>query len=238
MEEELKQASNAKLLLAEDDKNLGSVLQDYLKVKNFECDRCLNGKEAVEAFEENADYDLIIMDVMMPVMDGFTAAEAIRQHSAKVPILFLTAKTLPEDVVKGFEIGADDYVTKPFHMAELLARIESILRRTKSTEEEKIEHYQIGKYSFDVMRQILTYEDEERKLTSKESDLLEQLCIRKNKTLERSEALKRIWKNDSYFSARSMDVYVTKLRKYLKEDERVEILNVHGVGFRLIVMDE
>lgn len=239
MKEEVKEISNGKLLLAEDDKNLGAVLQAYLKAKNFECDRCLNGKEAVDAFKVHRDYDLIIMDVMMPIMDGFSAAEIIRNYTDKVPIMFLTAKSLPEDIVKGFDLGGDDYVTKPFHMEELLARIESILRRTKVREEEdRVEFFEIGKYTFDVVRQVLSFQGEDRKLTSKETDLLEQLCIYKNKTLERAEALKRIWKNDSYFNARSMDVYVTKLRKYLKKDETVEILNVHGVGFRLIVMED
>ncbi len=176
----------------------------------------------------------------MPVMDGFAAAEQIRSYSEQVPIMFLTAKSLPEDVVKGFDLGGDDYVTKPFHMEELLARIESILRRTKQREEqERVEFFEIGeKYTFDVVRQILSFEGEDRKLTSKETDLLEQLCIHKNKTLQRVDALKRIWRNDSYFNARSMDVYITKLRKYLSKDDKVEILNVHGVGFRLIVMED
>ncbi len=240
MKEEVNEMYNGKLLLVEDDKNLGAVLQAYLKAKNFECDRALNGKEALETFKTNRDYDLIIMDVMMPVMDGFAAAEQIRSYSEQVPIMFLTAKSLPEDVVKGFDLGGDDYVTKPFHMEELLARIESILRRTKQREEqERIEFFEIGeKYTFDVVRQILSFEGEDRKLTSKETDLLEQLCIHKNKTLQRVDALKRIWRNDSYFNARSMDVYITKLRKYLSKDDKVEILNVHGVGFRLIVMED
>lgn len=225
---------NVKILLAEDDKNLGTVLKAYLDAKNFKCTLCINGKEALEEFQQN-EYEFVILDVMMPIMDGFTVAEKIREADTDVPVLFLTAKSLQEDVMKGFNVGGDDYLTKPFNMEELLARIEAILRRSKTNKTPKqLDSYVIGKYKFDVTRHILSFEGKDQKLTSKEAALLEMLCANRNQTLDRSEALKEIWFDDSYFNARSMDVYVTKLRKYLKGDPEIEILNVHGVGFKLI----
>ena len=167
-------------------------------------------------------------------MDGFSVAREIRETDQTTPILFLTAKTLQEDVMEGFNVGGDDYLTKPFHMDELLARIEAIIRRSGNKQEEEADAYTIGKYEFDVTRNILNFEGKDQKLTSKESSLLSLLCAHRNKTLDRSVALKKIWFDDSYFNARSMDVYVTKLRKYLKGDSSIEILNVHGVGFKLI----
>lgn len=229
--------SSLNILLAEDDKNLGTVLKAYLDAKNYQCTLCVNGKEALEQYKEN-NFDFLIFDVMMPVMDGFTLAREIRETDTDTPILFLTAKSLQEDVMEGFEAGADDYLAKPFHMDELLARIEAILRRAQSKKSTKsVDSYTIGKYSFDVVRHILSFEGVDQKLTSKEASLLELLCANKNETLDRSEALKKIWLDDSYFNARSMDVYVTKLRKYLKGDPSIEILNVHGVGFKLITSD-
>lgn len=225
---------NVKLLLAEDDKNLGTVLKAYLDAKNFDCTLCVNGKEALEEFQQN-EYDFVILDVMMPIMDGFTVAKNIREINTEVPVLFLTAKSLQEDVMKGFNVGGDDYLSKPFNMEELLARIEAILRRSQANKVPKqVDFYEIGKFKFDVIRHILNFEGKDQKLTSKEAALLELLCANKNQTLDRSEALKKIWFDDSYFNARSMDVYVTKLRKYLKGDPEIEILNVHGVGFKLI----
>jgi DNA-binding response OmpR family regulator len=222
------------ILLAEDDKNLGTVLKAYLDAKNFDCTLCVNGKEALEHYKE-VDFDFLIFDVMMPVMDGFTLAREIRETDKDTPILFLTAKSLQEDKMEGFHVGADDYLTKPFHMDELLARIEAIVRRTDIKKSAKnVDSYTIGKYTFDVVRHILSIDGEDHKLTSKEAALLEMLCANKNETLDRSEALKKIWFDDSYFNARSMDVYITKLRKYLKGDPSIEILNVHGVGFKLI----
>ena len=225
------------ILLAEDDKNLGTVLKAYLDAKNYQCTLCVNGKEALEAYKEN-EFDFLILDVMMPIMDGFTLAREIREKDKITPILFLTAKSLQEDVMEGFNVGADDYLSKPFHMDELLARIEAILRRAQAKKTAKsADSYVIGKYSFDVTRHILSSDGQDHKLTSKEAALLEMLCANKNETLDRSEALKKIWLDDSYFNARSMDVYVTKLRKYLKGDSSIEILNVHGVGFKLITSD-
>jgi len=225
------------ILLAEDDKNLGTVLKAYLDAKNYQCTLCVNGKEALENYKEG-EFDFLILDVMMPVMDGFTLAREIRETDQTTPILFLTAKSLQEDVMEGFKAGGDDYLSKPFHMDELLARIEAILRRAQTKKTTKsVASYTIGKYTFDVIRHILSIDGQDQKLTSKEAALLELLCASKNETLDRSEALKKIWLDDSYFNARSMDVYVTKLRKYLKGDSTIEILNVHGVGFKLITSD-
>jgi len=223
-----------KILLAEDDKNLGTVLKAYLDAKKYDTTLCINGKEALEEFKQG-DYDFLILDVMMPIKDGFSVAREIREKDKNIPILFLTAKSLQEDKMEGFKIGADDYITKPFSMEELLVRIEAILRRTQpyKTSLNK-DFFTIGKFTFDVTRHILSIEGINQKLTSKEAELLKMLCARRNETLDRSEALKHIWHDDSYFNARSMDVYVTKLRKYLKSDPTIEILNVHGVGFKLI----
>lgn len=223
-----------KILLAEDDKNLGTVLKAYLDAKKFKTTLRVNGLEALDEFNKG-EYDFLILDVMMPVKDGFTLAREIRETNKDIPILFLTAKSLQEDKMEGFKIGADDYLTKPFSMEELLVRIEAILRRTQAHKESaNKEFFTIGKFSFDVTRHILSADGESQKLTSKEAELLKMLCARRNETLDRSEALKQIWHDDSYFNARSMDVYVTKLRKYLKSDTSIEILNVHGVGFKLI----
>jgi len=225
-----------KVLLAEDDKNLGSVLTSYLEAKGYPTTLCVNGQEAYLKFEKEP-FDFVIIDVMMPIKDGFTLAKEIRETDKRIPILFLTAKSMQEDKLKGFALGADDYLTKPFSMEELLMRIKAIIRRT--TESKTLETsrniYEIGKLQFDYNRQLLRYADEEQKLTSKESELLKMLCHNVNKVLDRSEALKEIWSDDSYFNARSMDVYVTKLRKYLKADPDVELINVHGIGFKLII---
>ena len=231
---------NAKInvLLAEDDKNLGSVLTSYLEAKGFPTTLCANGQEAFNQFKKGG-FDFCIVDVMMPIMDGFTLAKEIREKDKKVPILFLTAKSMQEDKLKGFELGADDYLTKPFSMEELLMRMQAIIRRTteSKTMEANRSFYEIGQFSFDYNRQILKSSTTEQKLTSKESELLKLLCDNINQVLDRSEALKKIWFDDSYFNARSMDVYVTKLRKYLKEDSSIELINVHGVGFKLIIGD-
>jgi len=225
---------NISILLAEDDKNLGTVLKAYLDAKHYNCTLCVNGKEALEHYKKD-EFDFIILDVMMPILDGFSVAREIRENDKDTPILFLTAKSLQEDVMEGFEVGADDYLSKPFHMDELLARLEAIMRRTDNKKTaKKVDSYVIGKYSFDVIRNILSIGGVDQKLTSKEAALLEMLCANVNETMDRSEALKKIWFDDSYFNARSMDVYVTKLRKYLKGDPTIEILNVHGVGFKLI----
>lgn len=231
--------SEIKVLLAEDDKNLGNILKNYLIAKGYETKLYVNGKEAWEGFSSE-DFNFTIIDVMMPVMDGFTLAEKIREENKKIPMLFLTAKSLQEDKLKGFSIGADDYITKPFSMEELLARMEAILRRTNEKEQptEDQRHFKIGRFEFDYDRQLLHINDKEQKLTSKEADLLRLLALNANDTLDRSEALKKIWHDDSYFNARSMDVYIAKLRKYLKDDPEIELINVHGIGFKLITKKE
>jgi len=222
-----------RILLAEDDENLGSLLKEYLGMKGYKADLYVNGNKAYKGFIQE-HYNLCLLDVMMPEKDGFTLAREIRQVNSDIPIIFLTAKSLKEDVLEGFTIGADDYITKPFSMEELLFRIEAILRRINHGSDSKQEVFQLGQYSFDVKKQTLTINKNIQKLTTKESELLKLLCIHENKVLERNFALRTIWFDDNYFNARSMDVYITKLRKYLKDDPSVEIINVHGKGFRII----
>jgi DNA-binding response OmpR family regulator len=223
-----------KILLAEDDSNLGILLRDYLTAKNYETKLFINGSLALEAFAKES-FGLCILDIMMPEMDGLTLAKEIRFSYPDMPIIFLTAKNQKEDIIEGFKSGADDYITKPFSMEELLYRIEAILRRTTNTSINKNkEFYVIGGYTFDPLKQLLIFRDEPIKLTTKESELLELLCHHGNDILERNFALKTIWIDDNYFNARSMDVYITRLRKYLKNDPGVKILNVHGRGYKLI----
>lgn len=224
---------NLKILLCEDDENLGMLLREYLQAKGYSADLYPDGEEGYKAFVKNP-YDLCVLDVMMPKKDGFTLAQEIRAINADIPIIFLTAKTLKEDILEGFKIGADDYITKPFSMEELTLRIEAILRRVrgKKTKEQTI--YKFGKFTFDTQKQILSIGDKETKLTTKESELLSLLCAYENEILQREHALKTIWIDDNYFNARSMDVYITKLRKHLKDDESVEIINIHGKGYKLI----
>ncbi|HNY09647.1 MAG TPA: response regulator transcription factor [Tenuifilaceae bacterium] len=223
-----------RVLLAEDDENLGFLLKEYLQAKEYDVDLYKDGEKAYRGFQNNY-YDICILDVMMPIKDGFTLAKEIRMANPAMPILFLTAKSLKEDVIEGFSIGADDYMTKPFSIEELLMRIEAILRRTrKDSPDSEQSSFQIGRYIFDATKQTLQLDDEVRKLTTKESELLKYLCINKNSLLDRNFALKTIWVDDSYFNARSMDVYITKLRKYLADDPTIEIINVRGKGFKLI----
>lgn len=224
-----------KVLLAEDDRNLGNILKAYLEAKGYPTRLTVNGEEAFKAYQRE-DFDFCIIDIMMPVKDGFSVVKEIRSIDNKIPILFLTAKSLPEDKLKGFELGADDYISKPFSMEELLARMQAILRRSRQDKDmaSGASVYSIGDYQFDYPRQILTWKESEQKLTSKEAELLKLLCEAKNEVLDRRYALNKIWFDDSYFNARSMDVYIAKLRKYLREDPRVELLNVHGIGFRLL----
>ncbi len=222
-----------RILLAEDDENLGTLLKEYLQAKGYETDLYPDGSHAYKGFITD-HYDLCLLDIMMPVKDGFTLAREIRQLNSDIPIIFLTAKSMKEDVFEGFRIGADDYITKPFSMEELLFRIEAILRRTKSGQVENQDQFKIGKYLFDANKQELTFGNQVQKMTTKESELLRLLCNNKNKILERNFALRTIWMDDNYFNARSMDVYITKLRKYLKEDPSVEIINIHGKGYKLI----
>ena len=222
------------VLLAEDDQNLGTILKSYLEAKGFRTTLCDNGKVALEAFKKD-EYNFCICDVMMPVMDGFTLAKEIRKLDKKVPLLFLTAKTMQEDKLEGFELGADDYITKPFSMEELLMRVKAILRRSNLEDNKHVNRiYKFGKYSFDYDHQQLSIGKKQEKLTSKEAELLKLLCDHLNEVLDRTVALNKIWYDDSYFNARSMDVYITKLRKFLKDDPNVELINVHGVGFKLV----
>ncbi|HPR33621.1 MAG TPA: response regulator transcription factor [Prolixibacteraceae bacterium] len=224
-----------KILLAEDDENLGLLLKEYLIAKGYETDLYPDGESAYHGFMRN-HYHICLLDVMMPKKDGFTLAKDIRMVNADIPVIFLTAKNLKEDIIEGFKIGADDYMTKPFSMEELIFRIEAILRRVSGDMQAGDQNiYKIGIYNFDVRKQILSHENEEVKLTTKESELLRLLVANANKVLERNYALKAIWIDDNYFNARSMDVYITKLRKHLKDDPTVEIINVHGKGYKLIM---
>lgn len=222
------------ILLAEDDPNLGQLLKNYLNAREYETTLITDGAQAMKVFRKEK-FHICLLDVMMPELDGFTLAKGIREIDANIPIIFLTAKNLKQDVIEGFKSGADDYLTKPFSMEELIYRIEAILRRTTTRPQDaRAEVYTIGRFTFDVTKQLLFYQDQTRKLTTKESELLELLCRHRNEVLERNFALKSIWIDDNYFNARSMDVYITKLRKYLSKDESVEILNIHGKGYKLL----
>ena len=223
------------ILLAEDDDNLGLLLQQFLKSKGFTVELARNGKHAYEKFNDG-HFDFCIFDVMMPEMDGITLAKEVRLVDPKVPILFLTAKSMKEDKLEGFEAGADDYLTKPFAMEELLARMNAIFRRSSGDEiSEDDEMHEIGNIKYDPVSRVLHLQSEDKKLTTKEGQLLHLLCKNRNDVLDRQAALRAIWGDDNYFNGRSMDVYIAKLRKLLKEDERIEILNIHGKGFKLIV---
>ena len=225
-----------RILLAEDDPNLGLLLQEFLTQKGFMVDLATDGNKSLQLFlTAKEPYNLCIFDVMMPKKDGFTLAKEIRQNDKQVPIIFLTAKAMKEDTIQGFKVGGDDYITKPFDHEELLLRIKAILRRYNHTAE-VVESviFEIGQFSFDADLQLLRYQDAQQKLTSKESALLKLLCQNKGQPISRSFALKLIWGDDSYFNARSMDVYVTKLRKHLQADPNVQIMNVHGEGFKLM----
>lgn len=223
------------ILLAEDDRNLGNLLREYLEAKGYNIKLAANGKEAYDLFSKEK-FDLCLLDVMMPVKDGFTLAREIRSSDNNVPIVFLTAKSMKEDAIEGFTAGADDYITKPFSMEELLMRITAILRRVKNQNLKQSEQtdFKIGKYRFNSKDRTLELKGKVTELTTKESDLLKLLCLNSNDVLDRNFALRTVWQSDSYFSARSMDVYIAKLRKYLKEDPKVEILNIHGRGFKLL----
>lgn len=225
---------NVQVLLAEDDENLGTLLHTFLKNKGFNTVLARNGKAAYEQFSQN-HFDFCILDVMMPEMDGFTLAREIRETDKKIPILFLSAKSMKEDKLHGFELGADDYLTKPFSMEELLARINAILRRTEQNKSATEEEYHIGSIRFNPDLRILYLKDEEKKLTTKENQLLHLLVKNENEILDRHATLRAIWGDDNYFNGRSMDVYIAKLRKLLKEDPSIEIMNIHGKGFKLLI---
>ncbi|HNQ68593.1 MAG TPA: response regulator transcription factor [Bacteroidales bacterium] len=225
-----------KLLLVEDDVNFGFVLKSYLEMNEFDVELVSDGKDAVPAFLKK-EFDLCVLDVMLPHVDGFTIAREFRKINKKIPIIFLTAKSLKDDVLEGFKAGADDYLTKPFDSDVLLVKIKAILRRNaggKMALEDKIK---IGKFDFDTKLRTLTCPGESHRLTPREADLLKELILNKNTVLDRNEALRKIWGDDNYFNARSMDVYITKLRKYFIDDENIQINNVHGSGFILVVIE-
>lgn len=224
-----------RLLLVEDDPNLGGLLADYLRAKGYDVDLRTDGEQGWQAYRKGG-FDLLVLDVMMPIKDGFTLAAQIRKEDDRTPIVFLTAKSMKQDTIRGFEFGADDYITKPFSMEELLLRVGAVLRRARGVvpQTEEPDHYDIGASRFEPRKQLLRTPAGERRLTTKESELLRLLCLHRNDVMERTDALKEIWGNDSYFSGRSMDVYIAKLRKYLRDDPALQIINVHGKGFRLI----
>ncbi len=230
---------NKKILLAEDDLNFGDVLKSYLSLNDYDVDLASDGLKAYEYFNNN-NYNLCILDVMMPRLDGFQLAKKIKDKNQKIPIIFLTAKTMKEDVIEGFKVGADDYITKPFNSTELLYRVKAVLKRSgKDDLKSDIKEFDMGKYHFNFPIRILTYNPKkgvstEQKLSPKEAQLLRLFCLHKNEILPRDIALKEIWKKSDYFTARSMDVFVTKLRNYLSKDTDLEIENIHGNGFRLI----
>lgn len=234
---------NNKLLLVEDDPNLGDILQEYLTEKGYDVTLCRDGREGLTVFmhqyqHQYSHFDMCILDVMMPIMDGFTLAKKIREINLQMPIMFLTARGMKEDKIEGFKIGADDYMAKPFSMEELQMRIEAILRRchpATDTNSSSNEVFQIGQYQFNTLTRTLTIEpDEPIRLTTKEAELLRMLCLYKNDIMERDVALNAIWGNDGYFTARSMDVFITKLRKHLSKDSNIQIINVHARGYTLI----
>ncbi len=224
---------NSKVLLCEDDENLGMLIRDFMKAKGFATVLCPDGEAGYKEFTKEK-FDICVLDVMMPKKDGFTLAQEIRQSNSEIPIIFLTAKVLKEDILDGFKIGADDYITKPFSMEELVFRMEAILRRVKGKKTKESTVYNIGNFVFDTQKQLLTIGEKQTKLTTKENELLALLCAHSNEILQRDYALKTIWIDDNYFNARSMDVYITKLRKHLKDDPQIEIINIHGKGYKLI----
>lgn len=231
-----------RILLVEDDQNFGDVLRSYLEMHDFDVTLATDGEAGFHAFQKG-EFDLGIFDVMMPKKDGFTLAKEVREVNKEMPIIFLTAKTMKDDVIKGFKLGADDYISKPFNSEELLYRIQAILKRSaaKADPREDIKEFEIGRFHFNFPLRILTLDGnskEANKLSPKEAQLLRMFCMYKNDILPRSEALTKIWNEDNYFTARSMDVFVTKLRKYLKPDSNIEIVNIHGNGFQLLVKEE
>ena len=226
----------ANILLVEDDLNLGFVIQDALKRRGYTVHLCRDGKEGLRKFNEQP-YDLCVLDVMLPQKDGFSLAEDIRLVNAQVPIVFLTAKSQTEDRIAGFKAGGDDYLTKPFSHEELILRIEAILRRTQGREEDARERdrFEVGDYTFDHRNLMLSHPTEERKLTKKEAEVLRLLCLHADQVLPRELVLNMVWGDDTYFLGRSLDVFISRLRKYLKLDPKVQIVNVHGVGFKLVI---
>jgi DNA-binding response OmpR family regulator len=225
-----------RILIAEDDTNLGMVLSSYLTLKGFTTTLCDNGEDAFNEFIKG-NYDLCLVDIMIPLKDGYSLVENIRKVDSDIPVFFMSAKSMQEDILKGFSLNADDYITKPFSMEELLMRIKAILRRTTHEVGNEVQVFTLGDYVFDNNVQQLIYKGEKMKLTSKESALLYVLCEKMGKIVNRTYILNRVWEKNDYYNARSMDVYITKLRKYLQRDPNVNLLNVHGVGFKLAVSE-
>lgn len=232
-------SDQAKILLVEDDQNFGDVLRSYLEMHDYDVLLATDGVAGFQSYKRGK-FDLCIFDVMMPKKDGFTLAKEIREKDKAVPIIFLTAKSMKDDVINGFRIGADDYISKPFNSEELLCRIEAVLKRSRqqqNQQKEEPKEFQIGKYHFNFPLRILKDGDNKEKLSPKEAQLLRMFCLYMNDVLPRSVALTKIWGEDTYFTARSMDVFVTKLRKYLRGDDAIEIINIHGNGFQLVVRE-
>ncbi len=224
---------NKNIFLVEDDENFGSVLKSYLEMNDYKVVWTKDGANAIQNFGKQK-FDICILDIMLPNVDGFSIGKKIKELNPDIPTIFLTAKTLKEDILEGFKIGADDYITKPFDSEVLLYKIKAIIKRNQiSGSDTKI--FKIGKYEFDSELRLLGIKDDQVKLSPKENDLLKMLCLYENKILDREKALTEIWGEDGYFTARSMDVYITKLRKHLNEDPSIEIINVHGKGYKLIV---
>ena len=231
---------NKKILLVEDDPNFGSILKDYLILNDFDVTLAKNGMEGFEKFKKDT-FDLCILDVMMPYKDGYTLAKEIREKNKEVPLIFLTAKSMKDDVLKGYKVGADDYLNKPFDSEVLLMKIRAIIQRKSSEVKADATKFEfiIGNFHLNSKLRFLTYKDTEPiKLSPKENELLKMLAIYENDLMPRELALTKIWRDDNYFTSRSMDVYIAKLRKYLKMDDEVEILNIHGEGFRLVVKNK
>ena len=229
--------TNKKILLVEDDSNFGRILKEYLSINKYNVDLASNGIEGYEKFTRS-EYDLCILDVMMPYKDGFTLAKEIREKNDQIPIIFLTAKTLKDDVLKGYKIGADDYLTKPFDSEILLAKIKSLFSRKNllKSDNSTVYEFNFGKFNFNSKLRMLNHgSDEPIKLSPKENELLKMLVLNLNDLLPRDIALNKIWRDDNYFTSRSMDVYIAKLRKYLETDNKIKIINIHGEGFRLTV---
>jgi len=222
-----------KILLAEDDLNLGILLVDYLEAEGFAVKLCKDGELALRSFQKEA-YDLCLLDIMLPKVDGFALAKEIRASDKKIPILFITARSLKEDKLKGYGLGADDYITKPFDEEELLWKIKAVIRRVPQPQPaEVVEMIALGKYIFDVKNQSLSLGNKTRRITEKESEVLAYLCKHKNQLVKREDILKDLWGENDYFFGRSLDVFITKIRKYLKEDPSLCIENIFGVGFIL-----
>ena len=223
-----------KLLIVEDDPNLGRILEDYLKLKGYQITLAVDGEDGLSKFSKD-NFDFIILDIMMPKKDGFSLAKDIRDINGVVPILFLTAKNMKDNIIKAFKLGADDYLTKPFSMEELILRIKAIQKRVKVDKVKPLhDKFDFGQFTFYHKENLLSIKENKIKLTTKENELLKLFCLNINKKVNRKEALIKIWGDDSYYNARSMDVYIAKLRKHMKlSDENVKIMTLHGYGFKL-----